>query len=72
MRKITTLAAVVFVLGSMSLANAQTQAPGAASLHAQAQNMTPIQKTGCTHWGRCPPGTHWVCSRYHCGCARCW
>ena len=73
MQKITmTLAAAVFVVGSMTLTNAQTLVPGAASVKAQAQNATPIQKAACTHWGRCPPGRHWVCGRYHCGCARCW
>jgi hypothetical protein len=39
MRKITmTLAAAIFVVGSVGLANAQTQ--GASSLNAQAQNAT--------------------------------
>jgi hypothetical protein len=70
MRKITmTLAAAVFVLGSMAIANAQTQ--GASSLHAQAQNATFIHKTGCGGWGRCPPGRHWVCGPGHCWCAPC-
>jgi hypothetical protein len=73
MRKIImTLAATVFVPGSMTLANAQTQVPGASSIQAQAQATTPIQKAACHRWGRCPPGRHWVCSRYHCGCAACW
>jgi protein-S-isoprenylcysteine O-methyltransferase Ste14 len=72
MRKITmTLAVAVFVLGSMTLVNAQTQAPGASSIQVQAQQATPIMKTGCFRWGRCPPGRHWVCGRYHCGCAFC-
>ena len=48
MRKITmTLAAALFVLGSMAVASAQTQAPGAASLHGQAQNATIIHKAAC-------------------------
>jgi hypothetical protein len=73
MRKITmTLAAAAFLLGAMTVANAQTQVPGASSIQAQAQNATPIIKTGCGHWGRCPPGRHWVCGRFHCGCALCW
>ena len=57
MRKITmTLAAAIFVVGSMSLANAQTQ--GASQLNAQAQNATIIHKAACGGvWGRwCPPG----------------
>ena len=72
MRKITmSVATAVFVLGSMTLANAQTQVPGASSIQAQAQLSTSIHKTACFRWGRCPPGRHWVCSRYHCGCAWC-
>ncbi len=48
-----TLAATVFVLGSMTLANAQTQVPGASSIQAQAQAQgqgqatTPIHKAAC-------------------------
>ena len=43
MRKITmTLAAAIFVVGSMAVANAQTQ--GSSSLNAQAQNATIIHK----------------------------
>jgi len=46
MRKITmTLAAAALVLGTMGLANAQTQ--GASSLNAQAQNATIIHKAAC-------------------------
>jgi hypothetical protein len=46
MRKITmTLAAAIFVVGSMAVANAQTQ--GASSLNAQAQNATIIHKAAC-------------------------
>jgi hypothetical protein len=46
MRKITmTLAAAIFVVGSMTVANAQTQ--GASSLNAQAQNATIIHKAAC-------------------------
>ena len=73
MRKITlTLAAAIFVVGSMSLANAQTQ--GASSLNAQAQNATIIHKAACNgFWGRwCPPGRHRVCGPYRCWCAPCW
>jgi len=46
MRKVTlALAAAIFVVGSMSLANAQTQ--GASHLNAQAQNATIIHKAAC-------------------------
>jgi len=46
MRKITmTLAAAIFVVGSMAVANAQTQ--GSSSLNAQAQNATIIHKAAC-------------------------
>jgi hypothetical protein len=52
MRKITmTLAAAVFVVGSMAIANAQTQ--GASSLNAQAKNATIIHQAACNgFWGR--------------------
>ena len=55
MRKITmTLAAAALVLGSLAVANAQTQ--GASRLNAQAQNATIIHKAACGGWGRwCPP-----------------
>ena len=57
MRKITmTLAAAALVLGSLAVANAQTQ--GASSMNAQAQNATIIHKAACGGWGRwCPPAT---------------
>ncbi len=56
MRKITmTLAATVFVLGSMTLANAQTQVPGASSIQAQAQATTPIHKAACRVGGVAHP-----------------
>jgi hypothetical protein len=73
MRKITmTLAAAVFVVGSMAIANAQTQ--GASSLNAQAKNATIIHQAACNgFWGRwCPPGRHRVCGPYRCWCAPCW
>ena len=70
MQKITmTLAAAAFVLGSMAIANAQTQ--GASGLNAQAQNATIIHQAGCMRWGRCPPGRHWVCAPRGCWCAFC-
>jgi Spy/CpxP family protein refolding chaperone len=79
MRKLAlTLTAATLVLGMTALtASAQTQAPGAASLHAQAHNFTPIVKdTACNgRWGPwCGPG--WVrrCFRFpvpHCQCVPC-
>lgn len=56
MRKITmTLAAAFFVVGSMAIANAQTQ--GASNLNGQMHNATPIHQAACVGWGRwCPPG----------------
>jgi hypothetical protein len=74
MRKITlTLGAALFVLGSMALSvNAQTQAPGAASLNAQAHNATITHKAACFGFGRwCGPGFHRVCGPYRCWCAPC-
>ena len=74
MRKLTiTLAVAALALGSMALsAGAQNQQPGAASLHSQAQNATPIHRTACVGFGRhCPPGFHWVCGPARCWCAPC-
>jgi len=73
MRKVAvSLAAAAFVLGSVALSAAQTQAPGAATLNAQAQNATIIHKAACFGWGRwCPPGRHRVCGPYRCWCAPC-
>ena len=73
MRKITmTLAAAALVLGSLAVANAQTQ--GASSMNAQAQNATIIHKAACGGWGRwCPPGRRHVCNGWgRCWCAPCW
>src|ERR1700691_1382972 len=72
MRKITmTLAAALFVLGSVAVAaNAQTQ--GAGSIQAQAQNATIIHKAACFGFGRwCPPGMRRVCGPYRCWCRPC-
>jgi hypothetical protein len=72
MRKVTmTLAAALFVLGSVAVAaNAQTQ--GAASIQAQAQNATIIHKAACFGFGRwCPPGMRRVCGPYRCWCRPC-
>ena len=60
MRKLTmTLTAAALMLGTMAIAaNAQTQAPGAAGLHTQIQNATPIKQAACRGFGRwCPPGS---------------
>jgi hypothetical protein len=75
-----TLTAATLVLGMTVLtASAQTQSPGAASLHAQANSFTPIVRhTACGGPGPyCGPG--WVrrCWRGpfgvpHCRCVRCY
>ncbi len=72
MKTLTMTLAAAFALGTMALAaNAQTQ--GAATIHAQAQNATPIHKAACGGWGRwCPPGRHRVCGPMRCWCAPCW
>jgi hypothetical protein len=71
-----TFAAAALMLGSMAwTADAQTQSTGAGSVHALAQNMTPIVKEAACNgfWGRwCPPGRHHVCGPYRCWCAPCW
>jgi Conotoxin len=75
MRKLTmTLTAAVLMLGTMAMAaNAQTQAPGAAGLHAQIQNATLFKKAACNGWGPyCPPGTVRRCGPYRCWCAPCY
>lgn len=77
MRKLTmTLTAAAFVLGTMAIAaNAQNQAPGAGSLHAQIQNATPIHKAACngtTGGYGCGPGWVRACDGFgHCRCVRC-
>jgi hypothetical protein len=54
MRKITmTLAAAVFVLGTMAVTNAQTQ--GASSLHVQAQKATIISQDRLRRLGPLSP-----------------
>ncbi len=71
MQKFTmTLTATALLLGTMAVAaNAQTQVRGAADLHAQIQNATPIEKTACRGFGpHCPPGFTWTCGYY----GRCW
>ena len=69
MRKITMmLATAVFVLGSVSLASAQSQ--GASTLDGQMRNATPVtHPAACGGYGRhCPPGRTWRCNGY----GRCW
>jgi hypothetical protein len=77
MRKLAlTLTAAALALGMTALtASAQTQSPGAASLHAQANNFTPVVKhVACGGWGpHCRPGWTWTCGPYgRCWCRRCY
>ncbi len=73
-----TMTAAALALGSIAItANAQTQAPGAASFHAQLQNATPIIKrvacNGTTGVHGCGPGWVWACGPQggNCRCVRC-
>ena len=74
--KVTFIAtAAILLAGSLAFkADAQTSR-GAATIPAQAQNFTPIEKAACgPFWGpRCGPYHHWVCGSYgrRCWCARC-
>jgi hypothetical protein len=72
MRKLTmTLTAAVLMLGTMAVA-AGAQSQGAASLHAQIKNATPIHQAACRGFGPyCPPGFSRVCGPYRCWCAPC-
>lgn len=82
MRKLTlTLTAAALVLGMTALsASAQTQAPGAAGLDAQAHNFTPMVKQAACNgrWGPwCGPGWIRRCWRgpfgvVHCRCVPCY
>jgi len=80
MKKLSlTLTATALMLGAMMLgtmaisANAQSIAAGAAGLHAQIQNATPVEKAACGNFGpHCPPGMTRVCGAYHCWCRRCY
>jgi hypothetical protein len=76
MRKFTTLTAAALALAvSAVAATAQIQSSGAARLHAQIQNATPIVKdVACRGFGPfCPPGTTRRCGPYHrCWCVRCY
>ena len=67
-----TVAAVVLVTTAIA-ANAQTQMPGAAGLHAQLQNATPLKQAACRGWGPyCRPGFTRVCGPYRCWCRPCY
>lgn len=77
MRKLAlTLTAAAFALGTMAVtASAQTQSPGAANLHAQLNNATPLVKQAACNgtWGPwCPPGRVRVCRWGRCWCRPCW
>jgi hypothetical protein len=73
MRKLTmTLTAAAMILATMAVgANAQSQ--GAASLHAQIKNASPVKEAACG--GRfgpyCGPGFTRVCGPYRCWCRPC-
>lgn len=69
-----TLTAAALVLATTAVAaNAQTQTPGAAGLHAQMQNATPLKQAACRGWGpSCRPGWTRVCGPYRCWCRPCY
>jgi hypothetical protein len=74
-RLLVTLAAISAILLAGSLpgkVDAQTSR-GAATLPAQTQNFTPIEKAACgPRWGRwCGPYHHRVCGPRRCWCAPC-
>jgi uncharacterized low-complexity protein len=76
MREFTkALTVSALLLGAMAVqASAQTQAPGAANIHAQMRNATPIVKqaacNGTTGRYGCGPG--WVYSSSVRACVPCW
>ncbi len=75
MRKFAmTLAAAALVLGVTSMAaKAQAQYAGAAGIHAQLKNATPIEQAACRGFGPyCPPGYTRVCGPYRCWCRPCY
>jgi len=75
MRKVTLiLSATALTLATMVMAaNAQTQGAGAARLHAQIHNATPIEQAACRGFGPyCPPGTTRACNRWRCWCRPCY
>jgi len=67
------ITAALVLVASVIAASAQIQTRGAAGLHAQMQNATPlVQQAACWGWGPyCPPGTVRRCGPYRCWCARC-
>ena len=74
MRKLTmTFTATALALGMMAIsASAQTQQPAAASLHAQIQNATPVEKAACQGPGPyCPAGFIRRCGPFRCWCRPC-
>jgi len=73
-RFVLTVSAAALALGSMAFsASAQTQQPGAASMHALSQNATPIHQAACRGFGRyCGPGFTRVCTRWRCWCRPCY
>lgn len=75
MRKLAMIvtAAALLLATSAIAANAQTQNPGAAGLHAQAQNATLFRQAACQGWGAyCRPGWTRVCGPYGCRCRPCY
>ena len=74
MRKIlVTLAATTTILLAATLTGDAQTSRAAATLPAQAQNFTPIEKAACgPHRGRwCGWYHHRVCRHGHCWCAPC-
>lgn len=65
-----TLTATALLLGTSALAANAAQYSGAAGIHAQVQNATPIVKeAACRGFGaHCPPGFVWTCGPG----GRCW
>jgi hypothetical protein len=72
-RMITWTTAALVLTASVVAASAQIQTRGAAGLHAQMQNATPIvRQAACRGFGPyCPPGTTRRCGPYRCWCVRC-
>ena len=66
------ITAALVLTAVVTAASAQIQTRGAAGLHAQLQNATPIQKAAGWGWGPyCPPGTIRRCGPFRCWCVRC-
>jgi len=77
MRRVTLafMAASLVLAGSVLTASAQNQNGGAARLHAQIQNATPIRQAACngfTGGCGCAPGWISACANRCCRCVRCW